>query len=498
MTQKQAICLMNTLAMLFRYIGKFTYPPQTIHALTGFDEIRNSIYRELNLLFTQGGETENLLNYLQQNYRHIAKKVNQENLLRAYHMCIWVDQMLTYENMSEHKLSLYNLVPLRSYDYVKIDALNDNYKDAGIWINPKLPIFKTAISLGDGREMERAVANRDAFPGINGELKNISYCPWNKEYAVHNIIVPYEYEERSERYTADGNLRIGFIPVSDRSDLITPSCQNVKEGRYEFKKMYIESPADEAHINIRLEEGLELAYANSVDIVFAPEMLGTEQMEQYSGNYNMFVRRIYSKVVINGQKPPLITIMPSLWRNRRNSAAIIYRDGRILGRQEKYVPYIDFNSCSMEGIGKRKMKEFYLIHIGGVHRIAICICAEFNDQFATDFLCGQLGATLIIVPSYSHGEKDFVNKLGALFPYGTSVIWGDCCGAVVHSPKMIGGCSLVGLNEICRMGDNCKCAFSCDVDKGCLFIAELPLKVVYSKTAAPVQEPIRHVLSSAL
>lgn len=73
MTQKQAICLMNTLAMLFRYIGKFTYPSQTIHALTGFDEIRNSIYRELNLLFTQGGETENLLNYLQQNYRHIAK-----------------------------------------------------------------------------------------------------------------------------------------------------------------------------------------------------------------------------------------------------------------------------------------------------------------------------------------------------------------------------------------------------------------------------------------
>lgn len=130
--QKQAICLMNTLAMLFRYIGKFTYPSQNIHALTGFDETRDCIYRELNLLFTQGGETENLLKFLQQTYRYIAKKVNQENLLRAYHMCIWVDQILTYENMSEHKLSLYNLVPLRSYDYVKIDALNDNYKDTGI------------------------------------------------------------------------------------------------------------------------------------------------------------------------------------------------------------------------------------------------------------------------------------------------------------------------------------------------------------------------------
>ena len=495
MTKEQSIRYMNIFAILLRYINKFALPTQRIHALSGFEAVGKNVGEELSALFKQNEDIDCFLNTLHQKSEDVIAKENQKNMLQAYHTCIWMDQMLTYEYISERKLSIYSLVPLKAYDYVKIDALNDNYKEIGIWINPKLPIFKTTMPLDNGTEIEKAVASRDAFQGINGELNNISYYTWNNEYMVHNIIVPYEYEENGEENKADGNLRIGFIPISDKKDLIIPDYKNVKEGKYESKKIYIDHPEHEDIIKTRLKQGLELACMNRADIVFAPEMLGTKQTEQYKGNYNMFVRQIYSTAVMDGKKPPLITVMPSLWHSRINSATIVYRDGHVLGKQEKYVPYIDFNSCSVEGIRQKDIKEVYLIHVYGVHRIAISICAEFIDHFNCDFICGQLGATLILVPSFSHGEKDFINKLGTLFPYGTSVVWGDCCGAVTHSPKIIGGCSLVGSNEICRMGDNCKCAFSCGSSKGCLFMMELPLKVIYSKETIPSHEAIQHILS---
>lgn len=100
-----------------------------------------------------------------------------------------------------------------------------------------------------------------------------------------------------------------------------------------------------------------------------------------------------------------------------------------------------------------------------------------------------------IVPSYSHGERDFMNQLGTLFPYGTGVIWGDCCGAVAYSPKIIGGCSIVGYNEVHWMGKHCQCDYSCGMSSGCLFTVELPLKIVMSKEAGASQKPVQHILA---
>ncbi len=494
MTKEQVIRYMNLFALLLRKINESTLSISMLHALTGFEAVGEVVHKELIAIFEHNPDIEIFLGELSKKCKEITAKNNQKSLLKIYHTCIWMDQMLTYDDVSESKFSIYRLIPLKSYNYVEIDSLNDNYREVGIWINPKLPIFKTTMTLDNGTEIEKPAASRTAFSDINGEFRNISFFRWNNQYIVHNIIVPYEYEERGEESRTEGTLRVGFIPISDRSDLIVPDYRNVKEKGYEFRKMYVDSPGNEDLINTRLRQGLELACTNRVDIVFAPEMLGNWQIEQYSGKYNTFIREVYWRSIADGRKPPLITVMPSLWQNRTNSAAIIYRDGRILGRQEKYVPYIDFHSCAVEGIRQKRIREVYLIHIYGVHRIAISICAEFIDHFNREFICAQLGATLIIVPSFSHGERDFVNNLGTLFPYGTSVVWGDCCGAITHTPKVIGGCSLIGSNEICKMGDNCKCDFSCGSSKGCLFIMELPLKVVYSREATATHKAVWHIV----
>ena len=95
------------------------------------------------------------------------------------------------------------------------------------------------MSQNDGREQERSSANRDAFTGINGELHKISYSIWNNGYIIHNIIVPYEYREHNGKNNAEGNLRVGFIPISDKTDLIDPYCKTVAEGPYMLRKTYI-------------------------------------------------------------------------------------------------------------------------------------------------------------------------------------------------------------------------------------------------------------------
>lgn len=494
MTKKQCTDLMNILAVLISYVNKFSLSFQLIHGLVGFEFMKESIHKEMKMLFDKSS-MDDFLESLQSKLKSVTSKENQKNMLTAYHMCIWLDQMLTYDEMAIGKLSVYSLIPLSAFSYVKIDTLNDNYKDTGICINPKLPIFKTTMLLDDGTETEKIAASRDSFFRMNGELRNISYYEWNKKYIVHNIIVPYEYNEFDGIINTEGNLKVGFIPISDRADIIIPKYKEVRKGKYKLRKMYIDAPNHGEIICARLKQGLELACENHVDIVFAPEMLGNQQTEHCVGHYNKFVHHIYSNAALNDNRPPLLTIMPSYWKNGINSATIVYRDGHIWGRQRKYTPYIDFQSCSIEGIKQEQVQEFYMIHIYGVHRIVISICAEFLSGFDSEFICGQLGATLVIVPSFSHGERDFVSKLGTLFPYGTSVVWGDCCGAVAHAPKIIGGCSLIGSNEIYKMGDNCKCSFSCEDGRSCLFTVELPLKVLYSKENPRQYRPIQHILS---
>lgn len=495
MTKEQSVSYMNIIASLLKVLQEFKLPFQHIHALSDFEMIAKKVNEEMQASVQQCSNVDELIAILQQRYVDIKNPQNNNSILEAYHLCKWMDQKITYEDIDDvltGKLSIYRLIPLTAYNYFEIEAMNDNYEQVGIWINPKLPIFKSYI-VGD-EMVERTTASRAAFYGMNGELLNTCYFVWNKNTVVHNIIIPYQYEEIEGEEERDIKFKVGFIPVSDRADIIVPTYKEAMDDKYKMKKMYIDSPQYTEEICNRLRQGLELACSNDVDIVFAPEMLGNEQTEKRTGNYNDYVRPIYVKAVENGNKPPWITIMPSFWHNEVNSATMVFRDGRVMGSQKKYTPYIDFKSCSMEGIKKAKKRDIYLIHVYGVHRIAISICAEFIDGFDNELICGQLGATMIIVPSYSHGERDFINQLGTLFPYGTSVVWGDCCGAISHSPKVIGGCSIVGHNEIHRMGDCCQCSYSCASKEGCLFVVDLPLRVEMSKGAVTQHEVIKHIL----
>jgi len=251
MTKEQSIFLMNIFADLLSYISKFSMPSQFIHTLAGFETSGKDVYTEMHSCLMQHKDRADYLASLKEICEELLSRETQENTLKAYHICIWLDRMLTYEDSVENKLSIYSLVPLRAHTYISIDALNDNYQKTGIWINPKLPIFKSTMYLNNGIEKEKPMANRDAFCGLNGEFHNISYCIWNKKHIIHNIIVPYEYSEFDGEDKSEGNLKVGFIPITDQTDLIIPDYKNIRDGKYELKKMYINCPKHES-INTRL------------------------------------------------------------------------------------------------------------------------------------------------------------------------------------------------------------------------------------------------------
>ena len=141
-----------------------------------------------------------------------------------------------------------------------------------------------------------------------------------------------------------------------------------------------------------------------------------------------------------------------------------------------------------------------MIHIKNQQRVAIAICAEFitNVERISHFLCKQLEATLILVPSYSNGERDFIDSLPTLKPYGTSVIWGNCCGAVYDeqsqgpTQRAIGSCSYAGIDNPNRFGRKVKCNFRCGTSSSCFFVIDIPTIVSQSKVNSSSAPEITH------
>ena len=104
----------------------------------------------------------------------------------------------------------------------------------------------------------------------------------------------------------------------------------------------------------------------------------------------------------------------------------------------------------------------------------------------------------MIVPSFSLGEQDFATTIDAVKRFGTSVVWGNCCGAVPAKgnppmERIVGACSYAGADEIHRFGSVKKCNSSCVGVKSCVFCIELPTRVAQNKPDAMPMPEISHL-----
>ena len=482
---------MNLMAEALQIVSKII--PQMfnqIFAAQEYEEISASVKAELDSYWSDDDDT--LLNNIK-NFLHTIQ--NEDNLncrqIMAIAFCEWLDFRITYSrseivgNSKRMYFSLFGLVPISANDYVTINSLNSNYEETGIWINPKFPIASPYI-IRNEEIIKKDISNRDIFEGMNHYLNNCSYISYDSKNIVKNIIIPDTFLNQKEK----NYFSIGFSPMSNSKDLLCFEDQLIIQSGVSYNAQAVKPITHAEELFERFKNDWNLAGDLNIDLFFTPELLGTSLLEKNDGIYNSLIWEHSSLRSVSGNHVPILTILPSFWDNNYNRSTIVSQDGQILGHQEKHIPFVDNKGHKMEALSELKKWSTILIHIPNFHRIAIVICAEFlaDQKRIQQFICGSLGATLLIVPSYSRGEQDFINTLPALKTYGTTIVWGNCCGAVSSTEKAIGGCGIAGTTQTITFGSKCCCGFSCENIKACVFKINIPLDFEVSKTKNSFQD----------
>lgn len=450
------------------------------------------------------GSEEELLDTIDALLAEMQAAAGTRQRIYAYAISLCMDQRITYDEgervWKNGRLSLYSLLPIQSDKMgLVITSLNTNRGETGVCLAPKFPV-STAHRPGEEEGEGESLAARGMLYGINERLRCVSYYPWTEGTPnVRHIILP-ERLLREEGALPPKRTRIVFSPLTDRQGLLKTedALQEIEGESYCVRS--VAALTDDAHIERRFAESWLAACEHSPDIFFAPEMLATERMARVENGMSCFLRPLLKRAALSRRRPPRLTLLPTRWENGANALLAFDETGRHLGTQFKRVPYVNRREGYMEALAAPESTDVLLIHLKGYQRVAVVICAEFlqeTAEYVSAFLCAQLGATLIVVPSYSPGEQDFMRALSALRRYGASVVWGNCCAAATDAERIIGGCSYAGADELRRFGDACECGFRCDGCEVCFFMLDLPARLLLEKPSSPDAPSIFHVCRAA-
>lgn len=422
-----------------------------------------------------------------------------------------LDRRITYEECDNPlRISLKGLTKAITDEVLKVDALNTNMKETGVFIHPKFLVSHARV-LYDWWT-DRSFAIRNVHQGLNSRLCNILYFPaqfidWSGEthlFEVHSLIVPEcGKSEENGKGAEFHTTKIGFTPILDDDTLLEEEKIPTEQMTYRINEIpYVGVRVKEVKnpdgIEKRFDEAFRSACRHDLDVFYAAEMLCTEKMKSVTGGQSDYLKPLIRWARSEGLSVPRLILLPTRWEDESNYLLIFDENGTLLGKQYKHIPYVDEKNGKVEALNLSKApNSVYLIHLKNRQRIVIVICAEFlaNPAYVRDYLCGWLGATLILVPSYSKGEQDFVTSLPIYQNYGANVIWGDCCGAVKTAKgekRIIGGCSYAGTDKINRFGDCVDCRFNCQGTQYCLFEVELQTTIKQEKPGSPDAPNIHH------
>ncbi len=459
-----------------------------------------AVFYEVQQSFVQATEEapQVLLDTIGRLLQQAAEQPDAIRFIYALTVCQCIDQRITFSPTEElwrnGRFSLHSLVPIQSdLETLLLPELNRNKEETGICIFPKFPVSMAALPFGPTRSLN----SRDALYGINGWLSHVGYYPWVPSTPTVKHIILSDRSDPPSGTILPEFTKIAFTPLSDRGDLLE-LCKPEIRVLYGIpcNTVGVAGIRDPEYIENRFRACWMAACREKVDIFFAPEMLATDNMVQIVHQGSVFLKPLLKEALRQGLTPPRLTVMPTHWKDRKNTAYLFDEMGKLCGGQSKGTPFVNVKKGWAEDIDIDCSPDVLLIHMQNQQRIALVICAEFlaNAKYVGDFLCGQLGATLILVPAYSMGEQDFINGLSMLKPYGASVVWGNCCGAASAGQKrIIGGGSFAGIDPLQRMGSRCQCGFACTDRESCLFVVEIPREIRQWKPDSPPAPEIKHL-----
>ncbi len=160
------------------------------------------------------------------------------------------------------------------------------------------------------------------------------------------------------------------------------------------------------------------------DIIVFPEMLGNPDMESF------ITKRIQALSPQEQKKIPSLIVLPSFWKENRNTVSILDNHGTIVCRQGKQNPFrVEQDGTGyLEGINSSLVVNIF--HYEGIGRMAILICKDFLTTKYMEQLMRCFKLTLIIVPSFSTGSYDFRQSSDLCAHDDCNVVWINTCAAM--------------------------------------------------------------------
>ncbi len=492
---------MNLIARACAVVSSYSQELNNLYVMRDFKKTYGDTRKSVEKAWLIKSSVSDFITYVKSIIGDIEKPVEEEDkrFISALAICLWLEENITYDDRSiSNAKAFFSVSKLLQFDgtnkFVFIDAMNTNYKKTGIQIIPKFEICKylTGEEKIDNSSRPNPYANRDAFAGLNGKTKKVSFIKYHDDSFIHNIILPARFLRNTEEI-----LNIAFCPLTDCDLLITENVEKKEQNTiYETDRVIgVKKPRQ---LLKRLQDDWRHACnVGKADIIFYPEALGSNLSEEVvnNGYYNKHIFAMAKEESRKGNKLPILTVLPSFCTEGENKATLLDKNGFIIAKQSKYVPYFDLKHNRKEYLKECKgKKHYYVIHIPNLYRIAVLICADFLSYDKNDAkkLFTEVGCTLLLVPSYSHGETDFVNTIQTLRPYGTTVIWGNSCGAA-GSQQIIGGCCVAGFDKVLKFNDYRDCVEGCAGVEKCAFIVSVPLRLPGSDAAKVTDITVKRI-----
>lgn len=473
-------------------------------ATDDYDEILNSVKKSLDQLKNNNADT--LLDTITSMINEMDSIGSQQKTIYAEAICRCMDNLISYKEnhtiWENGRFSLFCMVPIQNdKPFILSKPLNSNWEKTGVCIIPKFPVSMAETKINSELK-DRPLSGRNMPYGINRDLVNIGYYPLEKGTPnVHHIIL--SDRQLPSTHNSGAKTCIAFSPISNCGSLLDCEYRNeIEVGGKTCTGIIINGVNEVQMLNEKYAKCWEKACEVFPDVFFAPEMIATDDMVSVDNSGSKFLKPLLKKAAMEGKTPPRLTIMPTYWRNRENKLFVFDEKGICIGTQLKRKPFVSERKHFAEALNvPPENTDILLIHLKNKQRIAFAICSEFligQEDYVSDFLCKKLGATLVLVPSYSDGEQDFTTLISAVKRFGTSVVWGNCCGAVPlqdsqPTERIIGACSYAGADEIHRFGSIKKCNSTCDGIESCVFHIELPARVEQNKPNAMPMPEISHM-----
>lgn len=381
-------------------------------------QIRNDIRRNLGFLFdaaADGAEIDN--DELLSGVRYLKKEDVNKKML---------DELRSYISLLKKSADNYGMIGLvqtldEGLKYLLLDSvreyerdsfsvvLNTNRESTGIGLLPRcsciwerkhrlsnsynrLDNFMMHILLMENRILGELIdkhifLNDSLFPGLtNSKGIRIAATPLRKE-RYFNI----------ETYTQNG-VRYCCIDYASRF----------------FDK-----------VNELIWKKICLAAERNIDIIVFPEAMGNPETEGFVSE------RLKALSENERMKMPSLIILPSSWKDNRNTVSVLDRSGRRICVQSKQSPffYVKDGKNYLECIKPNMVVN--ILHCEGIGRMAILICKDFLTTTYMEQLMRCFKLTLIIVPSFSTGSYDFCQSFDLCAHDDCNVIWINSCAAMV-------------------------------------------------------------------